>query len=241
MTIETRSRIRTARRAFALLALVLLAPVLAGCITDGDTTGSVYPADLRERHPIILTNGPRVLDLFAQGPSGLPSRERAELTAYLAEYARYGDGPLSVQVPIGAEAGVGASRVVAIVREGSSGRVSVSSYRPSAAGIASPIRLTFRRLQARVSDRCGLWPDDLGAGDYSASIQNRSYYNFGCSLQANIAAQAADPLDLVRGRPETPPDTAKRMQSIAKLRSGMDPATTYKQDGQNKINNSLGN
>ena len=101
------------------------------------------------------------------------------------------------------------------------------------------MRLTFRRLQAQVSDRCGLWPNDLGTSDYGNSAENQPYYNLGCSLQANFAAQAADPLDLVRGRVDTAPDTAKRMQNIVKLRSGTDPTTTYKQDGQNKISNAI--
>lgn len=239
MVNDMSSRTRSPRALLA--ALALLAPALGGCVTDVDATSAVYPSDLRERHPIVLVNGPRALDLFASGPTGLTAREQADLNAFLAEYRRYGDSVLAVQVPVGPDAGPGAGRVVAAVRAAAGGRISVSNYHPSVAGVASPVRLTFRRLQARVADRCGSWPHDLGVSDYHFSESNRPHFNFGCSLQANVAAQVADPLDLVRGRTETPPDTAKRMGAITKLRSGADPSTTYKQDGQNKISNAVGN
>jgi pilus assembly protein CpaD len=107
--------------------------------------------------------------------------------------------------------------------------------------VASPIRLSFQRLQAKVADRCGLWPQDLGVSDAAFNLKNEPYWNYGCSVQANVAAQVADPVDLVRGRPETPPDTARRMQNIDKIRSGADPSTQYRQDGKNKISSSVGN
>ena len=60
-------------------------------------------------------------------------------------------------------------------------------------------------------------------------------------MHSNIASQTADPLDLVRGRPEVPPDTVRRMGNIDKLRQANDPSTNYRQDTQNKISTTVGN
>jgi pilus assembly protein CpaD len=204
-------------------------------------TGSIYPHDYRERHPIALTDSARSLDLFVVGPDGLGHRQANDLRAYLNEYRRYGGGPIAVQVPVGVEHAGQTREILATIRESAGGQLSISSYHPTNQAVASPIRLSFQRLQAKVSDRCGLWPQDLGVSDAGFNLKNEPYWNFGCSVQANVAAQVADPVDLVRGRPETPPDTTKRMQNMSKLRSGTDPSTQYKQDGQNKINSSVGN
>jgi pilus assembly protein CpaD len=228
------------RRGPAIALLAALGPALGGCFTDRVVTGSVYPHDYRERHPIVLTDTARSLDVFALGSDGLGYRQAGDLRAYLNEYRRYGGGPVAVQIPVGTEQSSAARDVLVAVREVGA-RAAVSSYYPGNRAVASPIRLSFERLQAKVSDRCGLWPQDLGVSDASFNMKNEPYWNFGCSVQANVAAQVADPVDLVRGRPETPPDTARRMQNMAKLRAGTDPSTQYRQDGQNKINSSVGN
>jgi pilus assembly protein CpaD len=236
MTIERNHR----RRALGIALLAGLAPALGGCFTDRAVTGSVYPHDYRERHPIALVDTARSLDLFAVGANGLDYRQANDLRAFLNEYRRFG-GTIAVQIPVGTDE-IGATReVVAAIRESAGARLAMSTYHPMNRAVASPIRLSFQRLQAKVSDRCGLWPQDLGVSDAAFNLKNEPYWNFGCSVQANVAAQVADPVDLVRGRQETPPDTAKRMQNIGKLRSGSDPSTRYRQDGENKINSAVGN
>jgi pilus assembly protein CpaD len=227
-------------RALGIALLAALAPALGGCFTDRVVTGSVYPHDYRERHPIALVDAPRSLDLFAVGANGLDYRQANDLRAFLNEYRRYG-GTIGVQVPVGTNETGATREIVAAIRESASARLAISTYHPTNRAVASPIRLSFQRLQAKVSDRCGLWPQDLGVSDAAFNLNNEPYWNFGCSVQANVAAQVADPVDLVRGRPETPPDTAKRMQNIGKLRSGSDPSTRYRQDGENKISSTVGN
>jgi pilus assembly protein CpaD len=43
----------------------------------------------------------------------------------------------------------------------------------------------------------------------------------------------------VRGRSEGRIDTVRRSQNIEKLRQGKDPSTDYRQDNQNKINQTV--
>lgn len=216
-------------RPLAALLLAAILPALGACQTGGDVTGSIYPQDYRDRHPIVLKDGARVLDVFVGGPSGLVSREREDVTNFLAEYRQFGNGALVVQVPAGAGTNPSTQRALATIRAAAGGRASVRSYEPGDPSVASPIRLTFRRLEAKVTSTCGLWPQDLGVSDTSFSSRNEQYWNFGCAYQANLAAQVADPVDLVRGRAETPPDTGRRMYNFGQIRQGQDPSTAYKQ------------
>lgn len=221
---------RNLRRPFAaLLAAALLAPALAGCQSTADSTGSVYPVQFRDRHPIVIADKPRVLDVFVEG-GGIGARQQRDVAAFGAEYRRVSGGTIVAQVPAGPGSSAGTPRALEEIRSLLGARMSVSRYRPADPTVASPIRLTFRSLQAGIATRCGLWPEDLGVDGYATNMSNTQYWNFGCATQANFAAQVADPVDLVRGREASPPDTIKRMHSFDQLRQGQDPSTTYKQE-----------
>lgn len=222
------SRLRHRMLAFAALAAI--AQALGACANRAETTGSTYPDDFRERHPIVLGHGARVLDVFVEGARGVQAREEQDLQAFFAEYRRFGNGPVTAQVPVGVPY-VGATRAaLARIRAAAGGRLSVSSYTPADPTLASPIRLSFQRLQAKVGSTCGLWPQDLGVADYEFNQSNQPYWNLGCAVQSNVASQIADPVDLVRGRQPTPPDTQRRQYNVEQLRRGQDPATQYKTD-----------
>ena len=120
-------------------------------------------------------------------------------------------------------------------------QLAVSSYEPLDPALASPVRLTFHRLQAKVASKCGQWPQDLGGSDIEFNAANEPYWNLGCATQANLAAQVADPLDLVRGRPEGGSDAIRRTKNIENLRQGKDPSTVYRQDDRGKITQGVGN
>lgn len=201
--------------------------VLGACGPDRVVTGSTYPTDYRDRHPVVLTNGPHTVDIFVGG--GLDPRQRDDIAAFAAEYRTRGQGLVTADVPAGGRSGNGLSLVrEALVEAGvPAGRVVVTSYPVTDPRLAAPIRLSFQRLQAKVASRCGLWPQDLGVSDVKANANNEPYWNLGCAMQTNIAAQTADPVDLVRGRAETRVDTGRRMSNIEKLRQGQDPSTQY--------------
>ncbi|MBV9077850.1 MAG: CpaD family pilus assembly protein [Methylobacteriaceae bacterium] len=228
-------------RAAALAALAGLGAALGGCVSEKETTGSVYPNDYRDRHPIALSQGPRSLDIFVTGPAGIDGRQRQDLADYIADHRRRGAGPIVAQVPAGPGTSPGTGRALAAIQAAAGHRITVRHYAPEDPVVAAPIRLTFPKLEARVASKCGQWPQDLGVSEPQDSYGNRQYWNFGCAYQSNFAAQVADPVDLIRPRRETPPDTLKRMHGFDQLRQGTDPSTSYRQDGQNKINQSVGN
>ena len=232
----------------AALGLVALAGLLVGgCTPDRVTTGSIYPTDYRERHPVVLADGQRVLDLFVNAPGGLDARQRDDLRAFSAEYRRHAQGGIVAHVPAGSRTDAAALYVLEQARATLAengipdGFVTAASYAVTDPAVAAPVRLTFRRLQAKVASRCGLWPQDLGVGDARFNMRNEPYWNLGCAYQTNVAAQVADPVDLVRGRSEGRIDTLKRTRDIDALRQGQDPSTRYRQDNQNRISTAVGN
>ncbi len=229
-----------------LAAAAALAGLAAACSpADRIVTGSTVPVDYRERHPIVLKQSARTLDVFAgRGTGTIDSRQIADIRGFAAEYASRGRGGIFVQVPHGHQdqpyARHALSTINRILAQSSAGgTVSVTSYQPTVPDLAAPIRLTFSTLEAKVESRCGLWPDDLGPGPGISDSRNRPYHNLGCSTQQNLAAQIADPLDLVRPRQEGRIDTVKRNRAIETLRKGEDPSTQYR-DEANKISQTVG-
>jgi pilus assembly protein CpaD len=236
----------TPRRALRPLAILIAGLPLAACGADRVVTGSTQPHDYRQRHPIMLAEGARTLDVFIAAAHGLDPRQREDVLAFAVEYRRYGQGPLTAQVPAGSGAEIGAHRVLEAIREAleaggvPGGHLSVSTYLVADPRAASAIRLSFPRLKAQVMSKCGLWPQDLGVSDMRADLGNGPYWNQGCALQTNVAAQIADPVDLVRGRQEGRIDTLRRAKDIENIRQGKDPSTQYRSDEKAKINQQVG-
>jgi pilus assembly protein CpaD len=226
----------------ALGAISFLALAVGACAPDRVITGSTYPIDYRERHPIVLAHAPKSLDVFV-APGGIDPRQREDIEDFATEYRRFGEGAMTIEVPSDTRAPT--RRPLALVRSAlaqagvSGSQVTVANYAVLDAGLASPIRLSFRRVQAKVGSRCGLWPQDLGVSNAKFNASNDPYWNLGCAMQTNVAAQVADPLDLVRGRSEARVDTARRMENIKKLRDAQDPSTQYRAV-DDKISKALG-
>lgn len=235
-------------RGFGPPATLALALALGACAGRTDATGSIAPSDVRERHPIVLRDAPRSLDVFVgRRGGGLDARQAEDVVAFAGEYRRSGRGGLVAEVPTGARREIATRDTLggirrALVRGGvSPGALSVRTYPVPDAdpGLASPIRLTFASLQASVPHRCAQWPQDAGVSDWTHDASNESLWNFGCSNQALLAAQVADPIDLVRSRSEGRADIVKRMNAITKLREGKDPSTQYRQETP-QINSAVG-
>lgn len=237
------------RARLGLLCACAVAALAGACKNDPPITGSVGTSDYRARHPIVLADSNRSLDIFPTGPGHLDPRQAQDVDAFMLEFRRYGRGGLLVEVPRGlppAQAAATertASHVLARAGQDGVARrdIVASPYAVSAPGLAAPIRLSFERLQAKVADACGTWPQDIGVSDFGVDNSNRPYWNFGCSSQATLAAQVADPLDLVRGRPEGRIDTVRRIRDVGQLREGKDPSTQWRQDGTNSVKSQVGN
>ncbi len=225
----------------AVAALLLLGLPVAGCSNvDRTVATSAIPVDYHQRHPIVLGNARQALDIFLVSDNNrLDYRQRHDVEAFSADYLANGRGRIQVQMPRGAIDGRAAEATLSAVRRalaasGVKGDIEVGSYRVADPRLASVLRLSFVKLQARVAGHCGDWPDDLGPGANTNEWENRPYYNLGCASQQTLAAQVDDPRDLVRPRAEEPGDVQMRTRAIGDLRgnpvlNGQDPSTTFTQ------------
>ncbi len=78
---------------------------------------------------------------------------------------------------------------------------------------AAPMRVGFEIFTAE-GPTCGRWEN------LTATRKNEAYSNFGCAMAANLAAQIANPEDLIRPRDSTPIDAGRRDTVIGKYRKG---------------------
>lgn len=223
-------------RARSLLALTTFV-VFGGCAAPHALPPPVTPYDYRDRHPIVLTEAPQVLDLFPYVEGGrLDSESLGRLRDFISRYKEFGHGRISVMVPTGSSSANVAAGSVDVVKRalasaGLGGVVVTGAYPVVDPKLAAPIRLSFQSLKAKVSNRCGEWPEDLASGTSTAGWQNETYWNFGCATQATLSAQVADPRDLANPRGETPSDVEMRMRAIKNLRQGSDPSTSWRVNG----------
>jgi pilus assembly protein CpaD len=91
-----------------------------------------------------------------------------------------------------------------------------------------------------VATQCGRWPSDLSGIQNFEGWQNTPYENFGCAYQSALAAQVADPLDLERAKPMSPPSPERTTTVLTKYNKGEPTAVQYPDDNKNKINISVG-
>ncbi|GJE15825.1 CpaD family pilus assembly protein [Methylobacterium marchantiae] len=238
------------RSPIALLAVAAVASALGACRADrAETTGSLYPMDYRARHPIVLADNTRSLDVFVIGTGHIDPRQAADIEAFLLEFRRYGRGTIILDIPRGVSPAIGAAveRTGATIRRlgaenGVTGRqMVVSAYAVADPSLASPLRLSFQRMEAKVGSQCGVWPQDLGVGNPAFNGRNETHWNLGCATQSNVASQVADPIDLIRGRPEGRIDSIRRTGDINKLREGKDPSTIWRQDGKTSVKSAIDN
>lgn len=228
---------RLARRA-ALAAAIGVALVAGGCARRQPVEAvAQIPDNFEERHPIVVGDVPRSMDVFLAGNSGLDHRQTQDVREFVAQYKKSGKGPLMAALPAGAPAQRTLAEIRRIAAAGGVGgqlRIAPGPSHPTAASV----RLSYAELGARVVSKCGQWPHDMAGGTTLQSWENRPYYNLGCSYQTMLAAQVADPVDLLRGRPEGEIDIAKRVKDIESVRNNSDPTTRWPQDST-KINSAL--
>ena len=73
----------------------------------------------------------------------------------------------------------------------------------------------------------------------SKTAKNQVYKNFGCAVNANIAAQIADPRDLSHPHSLDSADMGRRSTVLEAYRKGKDTATTTGEDSKVKISSAI--
>ncbi|WP_298427778.1 CpaD family pilus assembly protein [Rhodoblastus sp.] len=236
---RTGARHQAARRLRLATLLSLAAPLAACSGVDRVVTSSIGQEDYRVRHPIELTQGKANLEVMPEVRAGeLDSRTQAQVKEFAEEYHRHGSGEISITLPEGGRSAAEARAALpglrrALAAGGAHGYVHVSHYPVANPVLASPVRLSYSAIVAEVPTRCGQWPNDLASGSSTVGWNNSEYWNYGCATQQMMAAQVADPRDLVGPAADTPPDPQMRGRAIKDVREGKDPGTSWKTQNTN--------
>lgn len=217
-------RPRIFRPALPVLAAAAVA-LLAGCANRDSVTVGAIPDDYRTNHPIVIAEKEETLDLpVGASDRGATRQQRESLEGFLSGYDRSAAPVLRIMSPMGAANSVAAAEAARdfahIARKAGvpQNRIVVTNYDAGAPDVSAPVRVAFTAMRAQ-TDKCGRWPDDL-----LKNADNKHYANFGCSYQNNLAAQVANPADLLGPRKETTIDAENRSAVIDTYRRG--PAET---------------
>ena len=227
------------------LLLVGLSLSLGGCLTharDPDDAMAAVPADYRQRHPIVIEEKDRSIDIFiGAGRGGLSAEQRADVIALGQVWLHDATGTLTIDVPKDTPNARAAADALHEVRSLLSAvgvpanAIVIRGYHPRDVRQFATLRLSYPRIAAEAGP-CGLWPEDVGPSIKNRGyIENKPYFNFGCASQRNLAAMIDNPSDLVQPRPETPPYTARRSEAFEKYRKGNSTGTNYSDGDKAKL------
>ena len=202
----------------------IIAVSLAACrghMDDSYVAGWLH-IDHDEMHPITVSKQPATLSIpIHRGTYGLVPNQQARLSRFLSRYKARdtGNSNLLVHVPSGSANEVEAMQAVGELRQliGEHGfdptLVMVKPYQ-ARAGSQPPIRVSYSRYVAQGPD-CGTWPTNV-----ARQFDNLHYENYGCAIQKNIAAQIANPADLLGPRTMTPRSEDRRKDTWDKYLKG---------------------
>jgi pilus assembly protein CpaD len=209
-----------------LLTVSFLALALAGCKTFDDEPGGHVAGwtiiDPTQRHPIMVSQKPSTVSLrVARGSQGLTPAQKGEVASFLQHYrtSDAGNSKLVIAVPSGSPNETAAVRAVGDIRQMITNfgfpeaNVAIEPYREGR-DTNAPIRLSYLRYVAE-GPECGRWTTNL-----ADDARNLPYPNFGCAQQRNLAAQIANPADLLGPRTMEPADAERRAVVFDKYRQG---------------------
>lgn len=206
-------------RALPVLAVAATA-LLAGCAQRDSVTVGAIPDDYRTNHPIVIAEKNQKIDLpVGAGDRGMTGSQRDTLLGFLDGYDKSAAPALTIQIPSGSANEIAARAAgrdfarLAVASGIKRNRIAVVSYQAGSSEASAPVRVSFIAVRAQ-TDKCGRWPEDL-----VESSENKHYADFGCSYQNNLAAQMANPADLLGPRKQTTIDAENRGAVIDVYRS----------------------
>ena len=192
---------------------VLAAICLAGCESPTPfANGPEASFNPTTRFPASVQPQMMTLRLPYSGGAGLDQNEGAQIARFATDYLDHGSGAIAISAPDRFRDAPNeyAERLVELgVPED---RILIGNQ--DEPGSNDTVKLTYIRYIAQ-TPACGDWSTSL-----TETAGNGVSPNFGCATQHNIAAQVADPRDLVSPRPLTPDDAQRRLQVLDKYRRG---------------------
>ena len=212
----------------ALLLTFAATALIGGCASM--TASGEPPLTPLSRYSLQVEPG---LDRIALAvhDEGLSSNQRAALNDLVGRYMASGVGRIRVEGPSGEDPA--AARQTWAVRSAlqSAGlpadRIVVASY--SAPDPRAPVLAGFETVRA-VIPNCGAEPRAM-----EGRFSNESSLGLGCAINANLAAQIADPRDIIGHRPISPADSGRAAVVFDNYRKGQVTSAPQEQLGEGRI------
>ncbi|MDP3803270.1 CpaD family pilus assembly protein [Brevundimonas sp.] len=200
------------------LASAVFALAVTGCAsTAGDTSAPLTPLS---RYSLQVEPG---LDRIALAvhDQGLSSNQQFALRELAMRYAVSGASQIRVEAPAGDDP-VAIEQAYAVrAYLQSSGvpgeRIQMAAY--AAPDPRAPVLAGFETLRASIRN-CSAEPRNMGA-----RLSNQGSGGFGCAVTSNMAAQIADPRDILGARPMTPADSGRAAVVFDNYRKGQASST----------------
>ncbi len=209
----------SSQRMAGIAAIAVAAALVSGCANrDSIKVGSI-PDDYRTNHPIVIAERDKTIDIpVGMADRGMTRLQKVAVDGFIADYDRRAAPLVGIMVPYGSgnqhAASVVAADLVKRMRKAGvpEGRILHEPYDAARYGDSAPIRLSYAEMKASTGP-CGRWP-----GDMLENSENKHWANFGCSYQNNLAAQIANPADLLGPRKPGDIDAKNRSDAIDQYR-----------------------
>lgn len=192
---------------------------LSACTTVPSHFG---PSELRNK--ITVAESVERMELYMQ-PNGLnlSARDRDAMGNFIAEYARFGEGPLYLNIPGISANGIGARQAQDIISQHligmglGQGVMQMGQYE-AAPNTPAPVVVSYRRLSTVPMD-CQMGASLTHTGD------NQPYGGFGCMQSANLAALIDNPRQFLTPYDMAPISGGRRAVVLGKYVKGSKTAT----------------
>lgn len=198
----------------SLLRLTPIAAALAltACATAAPTGLATAPTSLDTwASSVQVTPVPEEIRL-ATHPTGLSGNQARALSEFHSRWMQAEGGIIVISAPNAGGYRVGNDAREFLLSQGArSDQVRLQGYDSPARD--APVVVGFQRFTV-TTPNCGAW------GNLSSTFANEPQGNFGCAVTANMAAQVANPQDLIGSRPMDPADPGRRATVMDKYRKG---------------------
>ncbi|OYX36784.1 MAG: hypothetical protein B7Y99_00515 [Caulobacterales bacterium 32-69-10] len=218
-------------------APLILAAALGGCGSLATGYDEALPATPTQQYTINVEETP---DRLAMTPhaEGLSPAQRVALIGFVSRWREAtGAGDIAVQVPAGGDQAaiaktasdvMGALQALGVPSQ----QVRIGDYTAPAG--AERVLASFSSLEARGPDCRQHWNQLTSTG------ANQVSEHFGCAVTANLAAQIADPRDLISPTASASSDAGRRLQVLEKYRRGEITSTARDDQAVGTISGAVG-
>lgn len=203
-------------RLSAVLGLACAAALLAGCTGTTAGGGLAEPITPTQRFSLQVEPGVERIALAVQ-EQGLSANQQNALVDIANRFGLEGAPVLRIEAPSGDDA---LARDMAWRVKGEFERIGVPPHQIQVVAYdapdpRAPVLVGYDTVRMQVP-RCGQhW------GSFTRTGANETSANFGCAVTANLAAQIANPRDVLGPQPMTPSDAGRRALVFDNYRKGV--------------------